>query len=108
MQQPGSTSAAIPAAALAGNLPLELGKKRAAENDMYQLVLRCYLFHFICLVTLCFDVDYNQCMMIDGWMCESYAEDTRTIFHFAEIDYLAAISIVMGCSSHVQTMENVA
>ncbi|XP_037048112.1 uncharacterized protein LOC119082642 isoform X2 [Bradysia coprophila] len=38
IQQPGSASAAIPAAALAGNLPLELGKKRAAENDMYQLM----------------------------------------------------------------------
>ncbi|KAJ6650000.1 hypothetical protein Bhyg_05243 [Pseudolycoriella hygida] len=33
IQQPGTASAA----ALAGTLPLELGKKRAAENDMFQL-----------------------------------------------------------------------
>ncbi len=62
MQQPGSASAAIPAA-LAGTLPLELGKKRAAENDMFQLVLRCYFISFNLPCDFMFSVDKVECMM---------------------------------------------
>lgn len=47
------------AGALAGNLPLELGKKRAADNDMFQLVLRCYFISFNLPCDFMFLLDEN-------------------------------------------------
>lgn len=46
------------AVALGHHHSLEVGKKRAAENDMFQLVLRC-IIAFACIIYFIFNIKEN-------------------------------------------------